>query len=232
MSSVHTDSDHQYSSCSSREDDKGICMPHGDDDDDAVDDHVDVVKPNADSFIKTYKPAPATITTARDHLEWTGDAGGIVINGTEYKLEQCHWHVPAEHTFNGTRYDMEMHIVHTNSSGDNAVIGVLYKFGAPDPFLERLYPYIISGDDTEEGTDVGIVDPFDIQFDSKKYYRYNGSLTTPPFSENVVWTVIKKVNTVSREQVRAIQNAGFAGDARPIQPLNGRKVYLIKPKAC
>ncbi|KAK4481722.1 hypothetical protein RD792_012631 [Penstemon davidsonii] len=209
MSSVHTDSD-QYSSSS--EGDEGICMPHGvvqEDDDagsgisagerqspiDLADHDIGVVKPNADSFIKNYKPAPATITYDSNHVEWTGDAGGIVINGTEYKLDQCHWHIPAEHTFNGTtRYDMEMHIVHTNSSGDNAVIGVLYKFGAPDPFLQQLYPHIISGDDNEKGTDVGIVDPFDIHFDSKKYYRYNGSLTTSPFSENVVWTVIKKVS--------------------------------------
>ncbi|KAK4477501.1 hypothetical protein RD792_016727 [Penstemon davidsonii] len=139
-----------------------------------------------------FKPSKNVILVKE--VEWTGDAGGIVINGTEYKLDQCHWHIPAEHTFNGTSYDMEMHIVHTNSSGDNAVIGVLYKFGAPDPFLQQLYPHIISGDDNEEGTetDVGIVDPFDIHFDSKKYYRYNGSLTTSPFSENVVWTVIKK----------------------------------------
>jgi len=34
-----------------------------------------------------------------------GNAGlGITINGTEYKLQQIHWHSPSEHTLNGKRY--------------------------------------------------------------------------------------------------------------------------------
>ena len=35
---------------------------------------------------------------------WKGDAGKININGTDYKLIQCHWHSPSEHTFNGSRF--------------------------------------------------------------------------------------------------------------------------------
>lgn len=31
------------------------------------------------------------------------DAGKLTINGVEYKLVQCHWHTPAEHTLNGLR---------------------------------------------------------------------------------------------------------------------------------
>lgn len=34
---------------------------------------------------------------------WKGDAGKIVINNTAYKLLQCHWHTPSEHTLNDTR---------------------------------------------------------------------------------------------------------------------------------
>lgn len=36
-------------------------------------------------------------------LMWKGDAGKIVINATAYKLLQCHWHTPSEHTLNDTR---------------------------------------------------------------------------------------------------------------------------------
>lgn len=37
-------------------------------------------------------------------VKWKGDAGKININGTDYKLLQCHWHSPSEHTFNGSRF--------------------------------------------------------------------------------------------------------------------------------
>ncbi len=37
--------------------------------------------------------------------------------------------------------------------------------------------------------------------DSNEFYRYEGSLTTPPCTQNVMWTVLKKPLTVSRAQV-------------------------------
>ena len=37
-------------------------------------------------------------------MAWKGDAGHISINGTDYNLQQCHWHSPSEHTFNGSRF--------------------------------------------------------------------------------------------------------------------------------
>ncbi|KAK4485470.1 hypothetical protein RD792_008111, partial [Penstemon davidsonii] len=186
------------------------------------------------SFTRNYRPALATIRN-RGHdiqVKWTGNAGGIVINGTEYKVDNCHWHIPSEHTVNGTRFAMELHIVHTSFNGDIAVIGVLYNFGLSDRFLARLDPYLRNVSHEEE-TEVGILNPWEINFESSEYYRYNGSLTTPPCSENVTWTVIKKVKTVSRAQVRALQNAihdGSVGNARPIQALNGRTVFLYRSR--
>lgn len=37
-------------------------------------------------------------------LQWHGDAGSVTINGTNYPLQQAHWHSPSEHTVNGRRY--------------------------------------------------------------------------------------------------------------------------------
>ncbi|XP_052175153.1 alpha carbonic anhydrase 4-like [Diospyros lotus] len=192
------------------------------------------VSPDLGKLKRDYKPSPASIKN-RGHdisVSWKEEAGKININGTYYELLKCHWHCPSEHTLKGTRYEMELHIVHMSSNDEAiAVTGILYKYGRPDPFLAKLLEHIKSIGKEEK--ELGIVNPGDIKFGSRKYYRYMGSLTTPPCTEGVVWTVLNKVRTVSREQVKALRDAvhdGFEANARPIQPLYGRSILFYTPK--
>lgn len=190
------------------------------------------VFPNLGKLQRDYKPAPATVKN-RGHdvtVRWKGDAGKININGTYYKLLQCHWHSPSEHTFNGSRYKLELHVIHLSSKGAIAVVGITYKYGRSDPFLAKLIHHINSLGKEEK--DLGIVNPGDIKFGSRKYYRYIGSLTVPPCTEGVIWTIVKKVRTVSREQVRILKEAvndGFEANARPTQEVGARSVWLYTP---
>ncbi|CAK7343222.1 unnamed protein product [Dovyalis caffra] len=142
-------------------------------------------------------------------VQWEGydKVGSIQINGTKYFLQQCHWHSPSEHTINGRRYDMELHMVHTNPDQKIAVIGYLYKIGKPDAFLSKLLKDITSMTDQKLERDMGIVDPREIKLGGKKYYRYMGSLTTPPCTQDVIWTINKKTRTVSENQVKALRAA-------------------------
>jgi carbonic anhydrase len=124
-----------------------------------------------------------------------GDAGSLVINGTAYHLRQLHWHTPSEHTVGGRRYDMELHLVHESAANKAAVIGVLYKVGHPDRFLQTLEPAIRLIKETRDmEVPIGVVDPSGARATGSVYYRYMGSLTTPPCTEGVVWTVFQKVN--------------------------------------
>ncbi|KAL7138429.1 hypothetical protein ABFS83_10G163200 [Erythranthe nasuta] len=195
-------------------------------------DNTVVVWPSLWDLNTNYKPALAVIKN-RGHdieVEWKGDAGGVIIDGTEYKLEKCHWHIPSEHTINGVRFDMELHAVHMSSEGELAVVGILYELGPPDSFLARILPYLQAA--TREGTNIGLLEPPEVAFGGREYYRYNGSLTTPPCSENITWTVFKNVRTVSLQQITALSDAvddGNTGNARPIQELHGRPVYLFEP---
>ena len=74
---------------------------------------------------------------------------------------------------------------------------ILYKMGA---FLRNVEQIQIAGNTT-------FLPPFPVSAllniggNSKRYYRYEGSLTTPPCTENVYWTVIAKPVAVKPQQV-------------------------------
>jgi carbonic anhydrase len=59
---------------------------------------------------------------------------------------------------------------------------------------------------------------------SKDYYRFNGSLTTPPCSEGVRWLVMKSPVTASTGQVEQFSKAIGHPNNRPLQPVNARPV--------
>ncbi|GKA21504.1 alpha carbonic anhydrase 7-like protein [Tanacetum coccineum] len=99
-----------------------------------------------------------------------------------------------------------------------------------DMMMEPYFKALASTKDVEKS--VGMIDPRDIKVGSRKYYRYVGSLTTPPCTQNVTWTIVNKVRTVSREQLYAIRDAVHdeaEANARPVQALNNRWLKLYRP---
>ncbi|TKY67199.1 Alpha carbonic anhydrase 7 [Spatholobus suberectus] len=186
-----------------------------------------------------YRPSNATLKN-RGHdikLEWLAGTSYLQINGTQYVLKQFHWHSPSEHTIDGRRLDLELHMVHETPSGQTAVIGILYKAGtAPDPFLSLLTNHLKAiSNSTGAEREVGVMDPrlVRIGISGTQYYRYIGSLTTPPCTENIAWTMLREVRSVSREQIRLLRDAihdDSDANARPLQPINNRLVQLNKPK--
>ncbi|KAJ8646297.1 hypothetical protein MRB53_008045 [Persea americana] len=110
---------------------------------DLLDKRVEIM-PELGRLRRNYKPALATLTN-RGHdimLKWKQEAGTITVDGVKFHLTQCHWHSPSEHSFNGSRYQLELHMVHESRRGDIAVVGSIYKYGKPDPFLSKLIPHI------------------------------------------------------------------------------------------
>ncbi|XAR69750.1 Carbonate dehydratase [Bertholletia excelsa] len=77
---------------------------------------------------------------------------------------------------------------------------------------------------------VGTFDARKLRRRLRHYYRYVGSLTTPPCSEKVIWHVSGEVRSISKEQVeilRAPLQSTCKSNCRPVQPLNGRRVELF-----
>ncbi|GFO44350.1 histone-lysine N-methyltransferase SETMAR [Plakobranchus ocellatus] len=69
------------------------------------------------------------------------------------------------------------------------------------------------------------------------YYRYRGSLTTPPCTGNVLWSVYSSPLTISGRQLaqfrllhlNTVANRYFGGNSRPVQPLNNRLIITNNP---
>ncbi|GMI92130.1 alpha carbonic anhydrase 2 [Hibiscus trionum] len=186
------------------------------------------------SFKRSYKLTYAVLRN-RGHdmmLRFEAEAGCIEINGTVYALRQCHWHSPSEHTINRIRYDLELHLVHESADGRIAVVGILYKIGAPDSFLSSLTDDLAAVTDITGGErDVGVIDPRVIKIGSGEFYRYIGSLTVPPCTENVLWNIAKKVRTVTWEQLillRVAVHDESNTNARPLQAINKRSIELYR----
>ncbi|XP_022983070.1 alpha carbonic anhydrase 7-like [Cucurbita maxima] len=165
-------------------------------------------------------------------VDWDGnDAGSIKIKNIDYQLVNYHWHHPSEHTQDGKTFPLELHMVHINNVTKNiAVIGILYEYGPPDPFIYML-ERDIQNLDIDGGVEfLGQVDPRDVKLGGRKYFRYMGSLTTPPCTEGVTWTVMDKVQTVAPYQVRLLKRALVEEkNARPLQKINGRDVSYFDP---
>lgn len=144
-----------------------------------------------------------------------------MVDGKKYSLAQFHFHSVSEHTFSGKHFPLEAHFVHKDESGKLAVVGVMFDFGAKNKFLEDIFSHMPS----EENKEVALgrmFNPASLLPESLTHYHYSGSLTTPPCSEGVNWTVLNTPLSLSPEQLKAF-NAFYLTNNRPLQPLKNRR---------
>jgi len=157
------------------------------------------------------------------------------VNGKDFTSKQLHFHTPSEHLIDGVTFPLEMHIVNVRPDSSNpdkssyVVLSVMLKMGKENKFLKE-FLNDIPGEEGEkhalQGGEVKIDDLLS-QFttgDMKSYYAYNGSLTTPPFTEAVQWLILKHVAEASEEQILKIEKME-GNNARHVQAVNERKVF-------
>lgn len=142
-----------------------------------------------------------------------------------FNLKQLHFHESSEHTVDGIRYPIEIHLVHTNKTGKFTVLSILGKEGkehANFEFLEFFLPI-------KNGETKTIGKPFDLKLifpsNINEYYSYEGSLTTPPCSETVNWIVFKQPIVLSLNQVLKLKKNMPLNNYRNEQLINNRVVF-------
>ncbi|XP_010723590.2 carbonic anhydrase 9-like isoform X2 [Meleagris gallopavo] len=174
-------------------------------------------------------------------------AGGYA---QQYRAKQLHlhWGSPSkpgsEHTVDHRRFAGELHVVHYNTKYKNftaaltkpdglAVLGVFLEVGPREnPYYQQILEHLHSiqgkGDKVfVPGFNIAGLLPDNLHF----YFRYNGSLTTPPCHESVKWTIFNQTVMLSKEQMSILvsslqsdDNHILMNNFRPDQSLHRRWV--------
>uniref|UniRef100_A0A8C9AUB6 Carbonic anhydrase n=1 Tax=Prolemur simus TaxID=1328070 RepID=A0A8C9AUB6_PROSS len=174
-------------------------------------------------------------------------------DGTRYIAQQMHFHwggasseiSGSEHTVDGVRHVIEIHVVHYNSKyksydvaqGAPDGLAVLAAFIELKDYAENTYytsfiSHLANIRYPGQNTTVTSLDIRDmLPADLQHYYSYQGSLTTPPCSENVHWFVLADSVKLSKAQVLRLENSLLDHENKTIQngyrrtqPLNHRVV--------
>ncbi|MGF1510788.1 MAG: carbonic anhydrase family protein [Myxococcota bacterium] len=150
----------------------------------------------------------------------------VMDEDKRFVLRQFHFHTPSEHLIDGITFPMEMHMVHTleGEPHEYLVIAVLFRQGSPSPFIDAFADQIpqMAGEESP----AGVIDLSAICDPEEGFFKYRGSLTTPPYTETVRWLISKKVHEASPEQVDTIHR--LEGDnARHIQIFGERRIEDI-----
>jgi len=171
-------------------------------------------------------------------------AGSTVsYEGLKYDFKQMHFHTPSEHLIDGMTFPMELHIVSSIPAKDKngtpryLVIGILFKEGQSNKFIDEFLNLIpktehsitplkagtVKLDDLFSSTEVDDAGNFYKLHRAGNFYHYQGSLTTPPYTETVQWFVFKPINTASPEQIKTISTIE-GNNARHIQGIFTRGI--------
>lgn len=160
--------------------------------------------------------------------DWT-----VTVGGVPWLIRQIHMHAAAEHLIDSdTAKPFEVHLVHSaptdeKAAFDKLVVGVFITPGKEtrekrslERFADRLSKRGAAyADEPHE------VNPADFLPDCgmDRFFRYEGSLTGCPYSEDVSWFVMKEDGVVDRPKFDALENHA-RHTARPTQPSNRRFV--------
>ncbi len=172
-----------------------------------------------------YQPVPMKIINNGHTIQADQSGGGqLIVDGKAYNLLQFHFHTPSEYSIDGNTYPLEAHLVHASESGELAVIGIMFKQGAANGELAKIWANM----PTSKGENIGkgqMIDANKLLPVNRTYYRFMGSLTTPPCSEGVNWHMMRQTMTASAAQIAAFKEI-YPMNARPLQDENNRLVVL------
>ena len=169
-----------------------------------------------------YKPGPLKLLNNGHTIQVVAAPGSTMsVGGVSYELLQYHFHRPSEEHVDGKPSAMVAHFVHKSANGKLAVIGVLLNEGKENALIQSVWSHAPKSEAPESVVPGVEINPSGLMPSGMNFYSYEGSLTTPPCTEGVTFFILKAAVSLSRAQVDGFP---FKMNARPTQPLNGRKI--------
>lgn len=171
-----------------------------------------------------YRDVPLKIKNNGHSIQVDYPLGSYIkVGGKRYELMQYHFHTPSEHQKEGFNYPMEVHLVHKDGDGNYAVIGILFQEGEENAALNTLLQHLPKEMHKLELHENVSLNPVKFLPVNTEFFKYSGSLTTPPCTEGVYWMVFKQPIQASAKQIMQM-NEILGENARPVQSLNSRAV--------
>ncbi len=157
------------------------------------------------------------------------EGSSIKVDGIEFYLKQLHFHTPSENQIEGKNFPLEAHFVHVSKKGEIAVVALMFENGKENQTIKDIWDRMprTAGDKECYCSSTDVLNSFLPK--NRSYYRFTGSLTTPPCSEGVRWFVLKHYSTISEAQTKEFLEVMHHENNRPIQDINARKVLLNSP---
>ncbi|MEM1425774.1 MAG: carbonic anhydrase family protein [Cyanobacteria bacterium P01_H01_bin.130] len=145
----------------------------------------------------------------------------LELGGDRYDLKQFHFHTPSEHQIAGQPAAMELHLVHSNTNGAFAVVALLIeentnKSGRGMSDFEKDIEPVWGFFKNPQRQVIPSIHLAKLLPRDRHFYRYAGSLTTPPCTETVEWIIFQTPVTLSTERL-AQYKMRFRNNARPLQ---------------
>jgi carbonic anhydrase len=171
-----------------------------------------------------YEPVPLVVID-NGHTIQVNYAPGrwIDLGGSRYELVQFHFHKPSEEKIDGKSHAMVAHLVHKNAAGKLAVVAVLLDGGGTNAAIDAIWRHLPAGKEKEAVASGVSVDASALLPKDRGYYTFQGSLTTPPCSEDVTWLVLKSPLRIADGEIARFGRI-YPMNARPTQPTNDRPI--------
>ncbi|WP_386339530.1 carbonic anhydrase family protein [Xanthomonas citri pv. citri] len=183
---------------------------------------------NLGTLLLSYSAVPLVVRNTGHSIQLDlHDGGSMATGGKQYQALQLHFHHPSEHLLNGRRFPMEAHLVHQGPDGTLGVLAIFFETGKANTAFQRVLDAMPKDkDQTRQVANATVsAEAFLPPSNQRSFYRYEGSLTTPPCSETVDWVVLSQPVQVSEAQINAFERV-YPFNARPLQPLDRR--FLLK----